>query len=223
MLQMFLVCVLILLNGVFTMSELALVAARPSRLQAMVQAGHRGAGAAPPLTDDPGRFLSTVQIGITLIGILAGALSGVALGDHVAGWFADLGVPPMTAIPLGFGLVVVVVTYLSFVVGELAPRRLALRHAEQIPCAMAPGITLLTRATALVGWLLNASTELVFRLLGQTQAPEGKVTADDVHALIAEAERTGTIESAERHMISGILQLADRPVYEVMTPRADVE
>ena len=223
MLQLFLVCELILLNGVLAMSELALVAARRSRLQAMVKAGHRGAGAALTLTDDPGRFLSTVQIGITLIRILAGALSGVGLGDHVAGWFANLGVPPMTGVPLGFGLVVVVVTYLSIVVGELAPKRLALRHAEQIACAMAPGMTLLTRATAPVGWLLNASTDLVFRLLGQTQAPEGKVTSDDVHPLIAEAERTGTIESAERHMISGVLQLADRPVRDVMTPRADVE
>jgi len=130
MLQLFLVCVLILLNGVFAMSELALVAARPSRLQAMVKTGHRGAGAALALTDNPGRFLSTVQIGITLIGILAGALSGVALGDHVAGWFADLGAPPMTAVPLGFGLVVVVVTYLSFVVGEWPPKSAMLRRCR---------------------------------------------------------------------------------------------
>ena len=223
MLQFSIVFVLILLNGVLAMSELAVLAAQRSRLRGMARMGRPGADAALALAEDPGRFLSTVQIGITLIGILAGAFSGVALGDHVATWMVGIGVPAAIAMPLGLGMVVVAVTYLSIVIGELAPKRLALRHAEQIACAMAPGMLRLTRITAPVGWLLDASTDLVFRLFGRAVPPDKTVTDEDVHALIAEAERSGTIETAERHMISRVLQLADRPVREFMTARAHVE
>jgi putative hemolysin len=223
MLELGVVLVLVLLNGVFALSELAVVSARRSRLRAMAEAGRPGARAALALAEDPGRFLSTVQIGITLVGILAGAFSGAALGGRVAAWMAGLGVPVAVSEPLGFGLVVAFVTYLSIVVGELAPKRLALRHAEGLACAVAPAMTVVSRIAAPAGWLLDASTDLVFRLLGRAEAPEERVTEDDVRALVAEAERSGTVEAAERRMIAGVLRLGNRPVRGVMTPRGQVD
>ncbi|NOG71262.1 hemolysin family protein [Roseicella sp. DB1501] len=223
MLDLALVLVLVLLNGVFALSELAVVSARRSRLRAMAEAGHSGAAAALALAEDPGRFLSTVQIGITLIGILAGAFSGAALGGRLATWLTGLGVPTGVAEPLGFGLVVALVTYLSIVVGELAPKRLALRHAEALASAVAPTMTIISRIAAPASWLLDASTDLVFRLLGRAEAPEERVTEDDVRALVAEAERTGSIETVERRMIAGVLRLGNRPVRGVMTPRGEVD
>lgn len=150
----------------------------------MAEAGRPGARAARALAEDPGRFLSTVQIGITLVGILAGAFSGASLGGRLAAWLAGLGVPVAVSEPLGFGLVVAVVTYLSIVVGELAPKRLALRHAEGLACAVAPAMTVVSRIAAPAGWLLDASTDLVFRLLGRAEAPEERVTEDDVRTLV---------------------------------------
>ncbi|MBX6745481.1 MAG: HlyC/CorC family transporter [Acetobacteraceae bacterium] len=223
MLDLVVVLVLIVLNGVFALSELAVVSARRSRLRAMAEAGRPGASAALALAEESGRFLSTVQIGITLVGILAGAFSGSALGGRLATWLTGLGLPVAVAEPLGFGLVVALVTYLSIVVGELAPKRLALRHAEGLACAVAPAMTIISRIAAPVGWLLDASTDLVFRLLGRAEAPEERVTEDDLRALVAEAERTGAIETAERRMIAGVLRLGNRPVRGVMTPRGEVD
>ena len=215
--------VLVLLNGVFALSELAVVSARRPRLRAMADAGQPGAGAALALADDPGRFLSTVQIGITLVGVLAGAYSGAALGGRLAVWLADLGVPRGVADPLGLGAVVALVTYFSIVVGELVPKRLALRNAEGLACAVAPAMAVLTRAAAPVAWLLDRSASLVFRLLGRAEEPEERVTQGDVRAVIADAERTGGIEEAERRMIMGVLRLGDRQVRAVMTPRVEVD
>ncbi|TCZ61100.1 hemolysin family protein [Roseicella aquatilis] len=223
MLDFALVLLLVLLNGVFALSELAVVSARRSRLRAMAAAGRPGASAALALAEEPGRFLSTVQIGITLVGVLAGAFSGAALGGHLGAWLAGLGLPPGGAEPLGFGLVVALVTYLSIVVGELAPKRLALRHAEALACAVAPAMTIISRIAAPAGWLLDASTDLVFRLLGRAEAPQERVTEDDLRALVAEAELAGTIEATERRMIAGVLRLGNRPVRGVMTPRGEVD
>jgi putative hemolysin len=223
MLEVAVVLVLVLLNGVFALSELAVVSARRSRLRAMAEAGRPGARAALTLAEDPGRFLSTVQIGITLVGILAGAFSGAALGGRLAVWLSGIGIPQAVADPLGFGLVVALVTYISIVVGELAPKRLALRHAEGLACAVAPAMAVVSRVAMPIGWLLDASTDLIFRLFGHAEAPEEKVTEDDVRALVAEAERTGTIEAAERRMIAGVLRLGNRQVRGVMTPRGEVD
>ena len=223
MLELAVVLVLVLLNGVFALSELAVVSARRPRLRAMAEAGRPGAGAALALAEDPGRFLSTVQIGITLVGVLAGAFSGAALGGGLAAWLASIGLPRSVAEPLGFGAVVALVTYLSIVVGELVPKRLALRNAEGMACAVAPPMSVLTRSAAPVAWLLDRSADLVFRLLGRAEEPEERVTQGDVRAVIAEAERTGGIEEAERRMITGVLRLGDRRVRAVMTPRVAVD
>jgi putative hemolysin len=224
LLELAIVLFLIVLNGVFALSELAVVSARRPRLRSMAELGRPGARAALALAEHPGRFLSTVQIGITLIGVLSGAFSGAALGGYVAGWLYGAGVPAPVADPLGFGLVVIVVTYLSIVVGELVPKRLALRNPEVFACSVAPMMSIVSRVTAPVVWVLDASGNIIFRLLGLgAEQEEEKVTDEDLRSLVAEAERHGTIESAERSMIAGVLRLGDRIVQGVMTPRGEVD
>lgn len=222
MIDLVIVLTLILLNGLFALSELAVVSARRPRLRAMATAGRPGAQSALDLASNPGRFLSVVQIGITLIGIINGAYSGETFGGHATEQLRSLGVPPGVAGPLGYGLVIVVITYLSVIVGELVPKSLALRNAEGIACAVAPLMAGLARAAAPAVWLLDASTRLVFSLLGQTTESDARVTDEEIRALILEAETSGVIEEGERRMITGVMRLADRAVVGLMTPRTEV-
>jgi putative hemolysin len=190
----------------------------------MAEGGKPSARAALALAEDPSRFLSTVQIGITLVGVLSGAFSGAALGGYVSAWLAGLGMPGGVAQPLGFGLVVALVTYLSIVIGELVPKRLALRNPEGLACTVAPLMRVVSQVTSPIVWLLDASGNLVFRLLGLGAEPEEeRVTDEDLKSLVAEAERQGTIETSEKRMIAGVLRLGDRPVRGVMTPRVEVD
>jgi putative hemolysin len=214
---------LILLNGLFALSELAIVSARKARLKAMVDSGRAGASTALKLAEDPGRFLSTVQIGITLVGILAGAFSGAALGAMLTQILLDQGMPERAAEPLGYGLVIGSITYLSVVVGELVPKHLALKNAEGIACAVAPLMALISRIGAPVVWLLDTSTKLIFRLLGQSTESDSAVTEEEIKTIMAEAETAGVIETDERKMIAGVMRLGDRAVRGVMTPRTDVD
>jgi putative hemolysin len=214
---------LVLLNGLFALSELAVVSARRSRLMALADQGRRGARRALLLADDPGRFLSTVQIGITLIGIVAGAFSGATLGSELTDWLRARGFPYGAAEPLGFGAVVALVTYFSLVVGELVPKRLALQNAEVIACAVAPAMMWMARVAAPAVGVLDASTRALFKLTGQRTGSASAVTEEEIKSLIAEAETAGVLEADERQMISGVLRLGDRPVKGVMTPRTDVD
>jgi len=214
---------LVALNGVFALSELAIVSARRARLKAMAEAGRPGARRALALALDPGRFLSTVQIGITLVGLLAGAFSGAALGARLTEILEDFGAPPGVAEPLGYGFVIIAIAYLSLVVGELVPKNLALRNAEAISCAVAPLMNLLSRAAAPAVWLLDRSTRAVLRAFGQKAQSEAAVTEEEIKALIAEAENAGVLETGEREMIAGVLRLGDRAVRGLMTPRTDVD
>ncbi|WP_426959606.1 hemolysin family protein [Muricoccus radiodurans] len=223
MLEILVVLALIALNGVFSCSELAVVSSRTGRLQAMAEAGSGGARAALALREDPGRFLSTVQIGITLVGILAGAFSGEALGGRLSAWLQGFGVRPGIANPLGFGVVIAIVTYLSIVIGELVPKRFALRNPEGFASFIAPLMAFLSRAALPVVWALDSSTRLVFRLLGVGPEEETKVTDEEIRSLVADAESSGTIATEERHLISGVMRLGDRPVRGIMTPRSEVE
>ena len=223
MTELVIVSVLILLNGLFALSELAVVSARHPRLKSLAASGRHGADSALALASDPGRFLSAVQIGITLIGIVNGAYSGEAFGAHAAAALKGIGVPDAVASPLGYGLVIAVITYVSVIVGELVPKNLALRNAEGIACAVAPAMTLFSRAAAPVVWLLDASTRLVFRLFGQSTDNKTRVTDEEIRTLIAEAESAGVIETGERQMIAGVMRLADRAVVGLMTPRTDVD
>jgi len=221
--ELIIALVLIVLNGVFALSELAIVSARKVRLKTMAEAGRPGAKAALALADEPGRFLSTVQIGITLVGILAGAFSGAALGERLQDMLARWGMPVWLADPLGYGLVIGAITYLSVVIGELVPKHLALRNTEGIACGVAPVMALLSRAAGPVVGLLDASTKLVFRLFGQGTEPESAITDEEIKTVVAEAESAGVIETDERKMISGVLRLGDRVVRGIMTPRTDVD
>lgn len=210
---------LILLNGVFSMSELAIVSARPARLKIAAERGSIGARGALALADNPGKFLSTVQIGITLVGIIAGAYSGASLGGPTGERLAALGVPARYADDAGFALVIALTTYFSLVVGELVPKQVALRLAEPIAIAAAPPMRMLSRATAPVVWLLDNSSILLMRLIGLRSASEQEVTEEELHMMFAEATRSGVIEEDERAIMTGIMRLADRPVRELMTPR----
>lgn len=223
MTELLIVAFLIFLNGLFALSELAVVSARHPRLKAMAASGRKGADSALALASDPGRFLSAVQIGITLIGIINGAYSGEAFGAQATSALKGVGVPDTVAGPLGVGIVIAIITYLSVIVGELVPKNLALRNAEGIACAVAPAMKLFARIAAPAVWLLDASTRLVFRLFGQRTESENRVTDEEIRTLIAEAESAGVIETGERQMIAGVMRLADRAVIGLMTPRTDVD
>jgi putative hemolysin len=217
------VLVLIGLNGLFALSELAVVSSRRSRLRALAQGGRRGSNRALALASDPGRFLSTVQIGITAVGLVAGAYSGATLSRELEQILIAWGIPDGVADWLAYAVVFSAITYLSLIIGELVPKNLALRHAESIACAVAPLMTTLLRIAAPAVWLLDVSTKAVFRLLGQKQQRQTTVTEEEIKMLIAEAERSGVLETGEHRMISGVLRLGDRRVRGLMTPRTDVD
>jgi putative hemolysin len=221
--ELLIVLALIILNGVFALSELAVVSARVPRLRALAATSHPGAASALALATDPGRFLSAVQIGITLIGIINGAYSGEAFGEQASAFFREFGLSPAAANVAGYGLVIVVITYLSVIIGELVPKNLALRNAERIACLVAPFMTAVARAAKPAVWLLDASTRLVFRMLGKSTESEHRVTDEEIRALILEAESAGVLETGERELISGVMRLADRAVVGLMTPRTDVD
>ena len=218
------ILLLVVINGLLAMSELAIVSARKPRLEAMVRAGKFGAQAAIDLSAEPGRFLSTVQIGITLVGIIAGAYSGASLGGPVAERLETwLGIEDDLADTLGFALVIGITTYLSLIIGELVPKQFALRSPDPIAAAAAVPMQWIARLTAPLVWLLDGTSALIFALLGLNRESESKVTAEELHLVVAEASRSGVIEESERAIISGVVRLADRPVREVMTPRTEVD
>jgi len=214
---------LILLNGLFSMSELAIVSARPARLKVQAERGHHGAKTALALAADPGKFLSTVQIGITLVGIIAGAYSGASLGGPTGERLALLGVPDRYADVAGFALVIALTTYFSLVIGELVPKQVALRAAEPIAMLAAVPMAIVARVTAPFVWLLDRSSALLLRLMGVRHGGEAGVTAEELHMIFAEATRSGAIEEDERQIMTGIMKLADRPVRELMTPRTELD
>lgn len=221
--ELAIVAVLICTNGLLAMSELAVVSARRARLNAMAGQGVKGARHAIQLAEDPGRFLSTVQIGITLVGVLSGAFSGATLGLRLAEWFIALGLSPATANTAGVGIVVAGITYFSLIIGELVPKQIALRNAEMVASRMAPAMKALSKIAAPIVWLLDRSGKLVLRLIGQGSKSETKVTDEEIAALVAEAESHGVIEADERRMIAGVMRLGDRSVRAIMTPRTEVD
>jgi putative hemolysin len=221
--ELTIVVVLTIINGVLAMSELAVVSSRPARLRSMAEAGSRGARAALTLADDPGRFLSTVQIGITLVGVLSGAFSGATLGARMATWLTSLGLRPELAETLGVGSVVVLITYLSLIIGELVPKQIALRDPERVAAKMAPTMMLISRIAAPLVWLLDRSGKAVLALLGQRGQGQEIVTEEEVHSLLSEAETAGVIEAEEKVMMAGVMRLGDKSARALMTPRRDVD
>jgi putative hemolysin len=218
-----LILALVTLNGVLAMSELAIVSAREARLKAMAKSGSGGAQCALDLASDPGRFLSTVQSGITLIAIFAGAFSGEKLGQPAAERMQyHLGLSPDTAHTVGFGLVIFLTTYVSLVIGEIVPKQIALRSPEPIAVVMSRPMRWLSVVTAPFVWVLERSSALIFKAFGFDRESKNHVTAEELHLVVAEAQTAGVLEEDERAMISGIVRLADRPVREVMTPRTEI-
>ena len=214
---------LILLNGLFAMSELAIVSARPARLRMAAERGSSGAKVALALAADPGKLLSTAQTGITLVGIIAGAVAGSSLGGPIGERLVLLGVPQRWAPEAGFAIAIAVTTYFSLVVGELVPKQMALRAAEPIATVAAPVMKTLARITAPMVWLLDRSSAVLLRLLGVSHKGEHALSAEELQMIFAEATRSGAIEEDERQIMTGIMRLADRPVREVMTPRIELD
>ncbi|MBW8785049.1 MAG: HlyC/CorC family transporter, partial [Novosphingobium sp.] len=217
------IAALILLNGLFAMSELAIVSARPARLRVAAERGSGGARVALKLASEPGKFLSTVQSGITLVGIIAGAFSGASLGGPIGERLAALGVPARWAPQAGFAIAIAATTYFSLVVGELVPKQLALRAAEPIARVAARPMAIVAKVTAPLVWLLDRSSSLLLRLIGVRHPGEPEVTAEELHMIFAEATRSGVLEEEERAIMTGIMRLADRPVRELMTPRTELD
>ncbi|MBO0750219.1 MAG: HlyC/CorC family transporter [Porphyrobacter sp.] len=214
---------LILLNGVFAMSELAIVSARTARLKVAADKGGGAARTALALAADPGKFLATVQTGITLIAIVAGAFSGATLGGPTAERLAALGLAPDTAHDVGLVLVIGLTTYFSLVVGELVPKQIGLRNAVPIALFVARPMAWLARIAAPIVWLLDTSSALLIRLLGIYHRGEHGLTAEELQMVFAEATRTGVIEEEERAILSGVMRLGERTVRELMTPRTEID
>jgi putative hemolysin len=222
-LELAIIAVLIVINGLLSMSELAIVSSRPARLEILAQKHVHGANRALVLASDPGKFLSTVQIGITLVGVLSGAFSGATLGQRLTELFVELGLSRSIADILGVGLVVTVITYATLIVGELVPKQVALRNPEAIATRVAPAMDLLAKISLPLVVLLDVSGKLILSLLGKSAAAEGKISEDEIHHVVREAESAGVLEPGEKEMIAGVMRLGDRPVGAVMTPRTEVD
>lgn len=222
LLEISIVLLLIVFNGLLAMSEMAVVSSRRSRLQNLAGRGGLGAKIALHLLDDPTRFLSTIQIGITSVGILAGAFSGATLADRLGDWFdAFPGIAPHGD-AIAISIVVVAITYLSLIVGELVPKRIALGNPERVASLIAPAMQGLSRFANPAVWLLRSSTEIILKTLRLKGTARTTITEDEVRSLIAEGTQAGIFAPQEREMIDGVLRLADRTARTIMTPRAEV-
>lgn len=213
---------LILLNGLFAMSELALVSARKVRMQKLIDEGDKSAAAAVKLGEDPTRFLSTIQIGITSIGVLNGIVGEAALAEPLALWLTALGMSSPYNSYAATGLVVVVITYFSIVVGELVPKRIGQSHPETLARLVARPIDWLAIATKPFVLLLSVSTRALLRLLGVKESTSNAVTEEEIHAMLAEGTTAGVIESQEHTMVRNVFRLDDRQISSLMVPRGDV-
>ncbi|SMQ62170.1 putative hemolysin [Devosia lucknowensis] len=220
--EIIIVVVLILVNGALAMSELAVVSSRSARLKVLADQGNKGAATAMKLAEDPGKFLSSVQIGITLVGVLSGAFSGATLGLRLSEWLREIGIPANVADIGGTGLVVVAITYATLILGELVPKQVALRNPETVASRVAQPMAILARVGTPIVWVLDISGKLVLRVLGQSGQSEESVTEEEVRTIIAEATTAGIFETEEHSMISGVMRLADRSARGIMTPRPDV-
>ncbi len=221
--QFMIIILLVLLNGLLAMSEIAVVSAQRARLKTRVEQGNRGAEAALALSEDPNRFLSTVQIGITLVGIIAGAFGGATVGAQFGNWLAQR-IPSIAAYSetIGITLVVVLTTYLSLVIGELAPKRLGILYPEAIASAVAGPMQRLSRVVMPVVWLLSISTDAIIRLIGIDEHAGESLTDAEIVSMVQEGREDGAFDSEEVQMVHGVLQLDDIRVETIMTPRTNI-
>jgi putative hemolysin len=220
--ELTIVLLLIVVNGAFAMSEMAIVSARKARLEQRAEDGDRRARIALDLANDPNQLLSTIQVGITLIGIVNGAYGGASLAAPVAALLQAVPVLEAYSTPISFGIVVTIITYLSLVIGELVPKRLALSNPERIAIAVAVPMRTLATVCRPVVRLLSASNDLVLRLLGSTRANDAPVTEEEIKLLIEQGTRAGIFDAVEQTLVERVFKLGDRQVGELMTPRHEV-
>ncbi len=220
--EILIILVLIIANGVFSMSEMAIVSARKVRLQQLANQGDAKARAALKLAESPNHFLSTVQVGISLIGILTGAFGGATIANRLAVYVKLVPLLAPYSEPISFGIVVLIITYLSLIVGELVPKRLALNNPERIASNVAIPMRALSAIASPMVYLLSASTDLILRVLGITASTEPQVTEEEIKILIEQGTEAGTFEEAEQDMVERVFRLGDRPVSYLMTPRPDI-
>jgi putative hemolysin len=221
-LEILVILLLIVVNGLFAMSELALVSARRARLAVLEKKSVPGAALARALADHPHRFLPTVQVGITLISVLTGVFGGANVAAHLRVWLETIPRAAPFADSLSLGIVVIVTTYLTLVLGELVPKQLALRQPEVISAWVARPLIWFIRFAGPVAWLLSESSGLVLRLLRLHRTPSRTVTEEELKALLVEGAQAGVLELEERDMIERVLRLADKPVRAIMTPRTEL-
>lgn len=221
--EVFVILLLLVLNGVFAMSEIAVVTARRVRLEQRAEQGDNGAAAALAIAREPSQFLSTVQVGITLVGVLAGAFGGATLSSELAVGIARVPALAPYAEPIALALVVGAITYLSLIIGELVPKRIALGAPERIAAVMARPMRLLSRVTAPLVALLTGTTDLTLRLLGVRIQAEPGITEEEIRALLEQGAESGAVPEMEHEVVESVFRLGDRSVRGIMTPRPDVD
>jgi putative hemolysin len=221
-LEIVIIILLILVNGLLALAEIAVVSSRTIRLQQQAAGGNRGAEIALQLADDPGRFLSTIQIGITLVGIFTGAFGGATLAEPLSMYLSQFQPIARFSGPIAIGIVVVTITYLSLVFGELVPKRIALTNPERTAAMVAPPMSTLSRLTSPLVQLLSVSTNLVLKVFGISQGEEGEVTEQDIEMLIGQGTESGVFEPIEQEMVKQVFRMSDLRAEELITPRPEV-
>lgn len=222
-LEILIVLLLIIANGVLAMSEIAIVSARKARLQQLADAGNARSRAALELANNPSRFLATVQIGITLVGILAGAFGGATLAEEMASHLNEIPFLAPHGETIAFTIVVIGIAYFSLVLGELVPKRLALNNAVRIASAVAASMRALSTIATPIVWLLSVSTDCVIRLMGIKPSTEPSITPEEIEVLIKQGTESGVFEASEQDMIESVLRLDDRRASSFMTPRTHID
>ena len=216
------ILILIIANGVFAMSEAAVISSRKERLRQWANEGDHKARIVLELANDPTRFLSTVQFGITLVGVIAGVYGGANLAEKLAVLFEKIALLAPYSKALGLGLVVVVLTYLSLIIGELVPKRLALNNPERIAAAVITPMRFLAKIASPAIHLLSSSTNAVLRVLGVKPSAESPVTAEEINIMIEQGKQAGVFEKAEQDIVERVFHLSDQRVNTLMTQRADI-
>jgi putative hemolysin len=222
LLEISLILILVVLNGIFAMSEIAIISSRKFKLQKMVNEGSESAKTALELADSPNRFLSTIQVGITLIGILAGAYGGATIAEQIGAFFSSIGPLAPYSEAIGVVIVVLIITYLSLIIGELVPKRLGLNNPEKKAVKIAKPMKALSKVAMPIIYILSASTDFVLRVLRVKEAKEETITEDEIQLLIEEGTHAGTFEKAEQDMIKRVFSLDDLRVNALMKPRKDI-
>ncbi len=221
-LELLLILVLVIANGVFSGSEIAIVSARKVRLEQLAKQGNRKARLALKLANSPNDFLSAVQIGITLIGILSGAVGGATVAQRLGEFLNQIPPIQIYSEPLSIFLVVTLITYLSLVIGELVPKRIAMSHPEELACNMAPAMMFLSRLTSPIVYLLGISSDALLKLLGISSNELSPITEEEIRVLIQQGTQAGMFEEAEQEMVERVFRLGDRPIKTLMTPRTAI-